>query len=313
MSQPINLFRSILLKLASTLIFAGMQALIRISAHKFPLGEVVFFRGWAAIIPVLVVYAWRRELSGALRMAQPLGHVTRGTISAAAMYLNFASLALLPLIDAVAIGFTAPLITVALAVIFLKEDVRFYRWAAVGVGFIGVMVMLIPHIDVAQVGHGALSAVGAVGAICGLLGAFGNAGTVIQTRRMTFTESTSAIVFYFSLFAALGGLVTLPFGGWLWPDSLDLVALVMMGVLGGLGHILLTESYRYAPASVSAPFDYASMIWALLIGFFIFGEIPHVLVLLGAVIVAGAGLFVIWRERQLGLQPSRNEAPPALP
>lgn len=312
--QTTNLYRAIGLKLASTLVFAGMQALIRVATQVFPLGEVVFFRGFAAIIPVVVVYAWRNELRGALRMANPAGHVVRGTMSAGGMYLNFASLSLLPLVDAVAIGFTAPLITVALAVLFLKENVRVYRWAAVGIGFVGVLVMLIPHIDIGRFGSGALTAGAAAGAICGLLGALCNSGTVIQTRRMTFTETTSAIVFYFSLFAGLGGLATLPFGGWLWPGAMDLTVLMIIGVLGGLGHILLTESYRHAPASATAPFDYASMIWALLIGFFIFGEIPHYLVVLGALVVVGAGLFVIWRERRLGIhQRARGEGPPAAP
>jgi drug/metabolite transporter (DMT)-like permease len=213
----------------------------------------------------------------------------------------------------VAIGFTAPLITVALAVLILKERVRGYRWAAVGVGFIGVLVMLIPHVDVGRFG-GTASAMGALGAICGLLGALGNAGTVIQTRRMTFTETTSAIVFYFSLFAGIGGLVTLPFGGWLWFDGTELIILLLIGALGGIGHILLTESYRYAPASVSAPFDYAAMIWALMIGFVIFGEVPNILVVVGAIIVAGAGLFMIWRERRPDIrQRAQDDGPPAVP
>jgi drug/metabolite transporter (DMT)-like permease len=186
-------------------------------------------------------------------------------------------------------------------VFFLNERVRVFRWSAVAVGFAGVLVMLVPHFDVTQFSSNTLSATGAVGSICGLLGALVNAATVIQTRRMTFTESTSAIVFYFSLFCALGGLVTLPFG-WKMPNGMEFAILISLGVLGGVGHILLTESYRHAPASVVAPFDYTAMLWAFLLGFFLFGEVPGLLVLVGALIVAGAGLFVIWRERWLGLQ-----------
>ena len=106
---------------------------------------------------------------------------------------------------------------------------------------------------------------------------------------------------YFSLICALAGLCTWPFG-WMTPTWPEFAALVVIGIFGGLAHILLTESYRLAPASLVAPFDYTSMLWALLLGFLVFGEVPSVLVYVGAAIIAGAGLFVIWRERQLGLQ-----------
>jgi drug/metabolite transporter (DMT)-like permease len=127
---------------------------------------------------------------------------------------------------------------------------------------------------------------------------------------LTRTETTSSIVFYFSLICAVGGLATLPLG-WIVPSAAQLAALVALGVLGGLAHILLTESYRYASASVVAPFDYTTMLWAFLLGYALFGEVPTLYVLVGAVIVTGAGLFVLWRERQLGLKRVREaEGPP---
>jgi drug/metabolite transporter (DMT)-like permease len=117
-------------------------------------------------------------------------------------------------------------------------------------------------------------------------------------------------VFYFSLICAIAGALTLPFA-WHSPTWRELMALVSLGFLGGLAHIFLTESYRYAAASVVAPFDYSSMLWALLLGYWLFGELPEKLVYLGAAIVTGAGLFVIWRERQLGVQRARAaEGPP---
>jgi len=140
--------------------------------------------------------------------------------------------------------------------------------------------------------------------------AFCNAGTVIQTRRLTQTETTSSIVFYFSLICAIAGALTLPFA-WHSPTPRELAALIALGILGGLAHIFVTESYRYAAASVVAPFDYSSMLWALLLGYWLFGELPQSLVYVGATIVSAAGLFVIWRERQLGLQRAREaETPP---
>ena len=137
-----------------------------------------------------------------------------------------------------------------------------------------------------------------------LAGAFTNAGSVIQTRRLTDTETTSSIVFYFSLFCAVAGLATLPFG-WVWPDGWQLAALIGAGLVGGLAHILLTESYRYAPASVIAPFDYTTMMWAFVLGYAMFGEVPTVYVYVGAAIVAGVG-----SVRDLARAPARA-APPA--
>jgi drug/metabolite transporter (DMT)-like permease len=148
-------------------------------------------------------------------------------------------------------------------------------------------------------------------------GAFCSAGSVIQTRRLTQTETTSSIVFYFSLICALAGLGTWPLSSlaptlvWLSPSGPELAALVTTGLCGGVAHILLTESYRLAPASLVAPFDYTSMVWAFLLGYFFFNELPTVFVFVGAAIIAAAGLFVIWRERQLGLKRVRAaEGPP---
>jgi drug/metabolite transporter (DMT)-like permease len=270
---------------------------------------MVFFRSAFAILPVVVIFAWRGQLATAVHTSRPLGQLWRGLISVAGMFLTFAALARLPLVDATAISFAAPLITVAFAALFLGERVRIYRWSAVAVGFAGVLVMLWPHFDLQHLMI-AGSATTAIGAVCALGSAFTNAGSVIQTRILTKTESTSSIVFYFSLVCALGGLATLPFG-WIAPNGLQLAALIALGVLGGLAHILLTESYRYASASLVAPFDYTTMLWAFLLGYALFGEVPTTYVFVGATIVAGAGLFVIWRERQLGLRRLREaEGPP---
>jgi drug/metabolite transporter (DMT)-like permease len=209
------------------------------------------------------------------------------------------------LADATAIQFVSPLITVALAAIILKERVRVFRWSAVVVGFIGVLVMLVPNFDPSHYAAAGAASVAAVGSIFAITAAFCNAGTVIQTRRLTQTESTSSIVFYFSLTCALAGAATLPFG-WYTPTGAELTGLIALGVLGGLAHIFLTESYRYASASVIAPFDYSSMLWALLLGYWVFGELPAALVYVGAIIVTGAGLAVIWRERQLGIARPRE-------
>ncbi len=295
-----NLVKAITLKLVSMFMFAMMSTIIRYAAQEFPVGQLVFCRSAFAIIPVVLIYAWRRELKSAIYTERPFGHVGRGLISGSSMFLNFAALARLPLVDATALNFASPLITVALASVILKERVRIFRWSAVVVGFLGVIVMLFPLLDFRQFA-GAASASVAIGVACALIGAVFASGSNIQTRRLTSTETTPSIVFYFSLFSALLAVPTLPFA-WNAPTPIQWVALMAIGLLGGASHLLLTESYRFAPASVVAPFDYTQLLWVFLFGYFAFGEVPTVYVLVGAGIIVLAGLYVIWRERQLGLR-----------
>jgi drug/metabolite transporter (DMT)-like permease len=266
-------FKAIGLKLISALLFAAMSALVRKLGDVAPVGQMVFFRSAFAILPVLVIYAIRGELSSAVRTGRPLGQLGRGTLSVAGMFTNFSALTRLPLADATAISFASPLITVALAAVVLKERVRIYRWSAVLIGFAGVIIMLIPHFDFSRYAAAGATVTAAAGSLFALTSAVCNAGTVIQTRRLTQTETTSSIVFYFSLICAIAGALTLPFA-WHSPTGHELVALVALGILGGLAHIFLTESYRYAPASVVAPFDYSAMLWALVLGYWLFGELP---------------------------------------
>jgi drug/metabolite transporter (DMT)-like permease len=306
-----NTSKGILLKVISAVVFAVMSALVRFLGTRYPIGEVVFYRSAFAILPVMAIYAWRGELASVVRTERPLGQLGRGLISIVGMFCNFGALARLPLVEANAISFTTPLFSVALAALVLKERVRIYRWSAVIVGFIGVLVVLSPHLSGDELVFAAASATTVAGLAYALTGAFANAGTVIQTRRLAQSETTSSIVFYFSLFCAIAGLVTWPFG-WISPTGGELAALIGIGVLGGVGHIVLTESYRYASASVVAPFDYTAMIWALILGYLMFGEAPTIMIVLGSLIIVAAGLFVIWRERQLAgarkLKPAEPQA-----
>jgi len=300
-----NIGKGIALKLVSAVLFAVMSALIRYLGTRYPVGEVVFYRSAFALLPVLAVYAWRGELAAALRTDRPLGQASRGALSIVGMFLNFGALARLPLIESNAIGFTSPLFGVALAALVLKERVRIYRWSAVVIGFIGVLVVLGPHFSADELTMAMAAATSLSGVVYALAGSLTNAATMIQTRHLTKSETTSSIVFYFSLICALAGLTTLPFG-WVAPTGGELAVLVSIGCLGGTAHIFLTESYRYAPASVVAPFDYTSMIFALVLGYAMFGERPTPMIVLGSAIIAAAGLFVIWREHQLELARRRE-------
>jgi drug/metabolite transporter (DMT)-like permease len=304
-----NVYKAILFTLISSLMFAAMSALVRSIGETAPLGQVVFFRAAFGMVPITLLVLFRGELWEMLRTQRVLGHAGRGMFSVGGMFLNFASLARLPVVDATALSFVSPLATVVFSAIFLKERVRIYRWSAVVLGFVGVVVMLWPQFDPSRY-VGVASTATAIGAICGLAGALINAGAVIQTRRLTATETTSSIVFYFSLFCSVAGLATLPFG-WVWPSPMELAALIATGLIGGLSHIFLTESYRHAPQSVVAPFNYTTMLWALVFGYVFLGEVPVPLVLAGACIIAVAGLIVVFRERQLGKRDVG--APPPAP
>ena len=304
-----SVFTAILLKVVSTLMFAVMGALVRWLGETFPVGQVVFFRSIFAIVPVVIFYAWRRELWTAMHTARPLGHAVRGLVGVASMFFFFAALARLPIADVTAIGFSTPLIIVALAALLLGERVRIYRWSAVILGLAGVLVMLSPHLSFGDLS--AFSSTTTLGAFFAVMNAVLAAGAYIQIRRLTSSETTSSIVLYFSLISSLAGLATLPLG-WVWPTMSQFIGLCVMGFAGGIGQIFMTESYRYAPASLTAPFDYVTIIWAVILGYLAFGEVPGRSVWAGAAIVVAAGMFVIWRERQLGLtRRLAAEGPPA--
>lgn len=292
----------IALKMLSALAFTLMSAGIKWLGTGFPTGQIVFFRSAFALVPLGIWLAWQGGLLASVRTSNLKGHLVRGIISSCGMFSGFVALSYLPLSDAIAIGFAAPLITVVLAAILLKEAVAAYRWVAVAVGFGGVLVMLFPSLRLGGPGMPGASALGAGAA---LLGAFCSAAATIQVRRLTATERTGAIVLYFSLMTTTLGLATIALG-WTVPSGPELALLVAIGILGGIGQILLTQSFRFADASLVAPFDYATMIFALPIGWVLFEQLPDRYVVVGGAVVAGAGVFVIWRERRLGLVRARH-------
>jgi drug/metabolite transporter (DMT)-like permease len=293
--------RGISLKLASVIVFIVMASVIKAVADRVPAGQTVFFRSFFAI-PVIVVWlAMRHELTTGFRAAAPMGHFWRGFAGTIAMGLGFAGLAYLPLPEVTAIGYAAPLLTVVFAAMFLGEEVRAFRITAVALGLVGVMIVLSPRLTVVD----SAGYAEAFGAMLVLASAVFAALAQVFVRKLVMTEKTPAIVFWFSVTASLLALTTLPFG-WVWPTPGEAALLVTAGLLGGVGQIFLTSSYREADASLVAPFDYASMIFALLIGYFVFAEVPTGTMLLGAGIVIFAGCLIIWRERQLGLERARQ-------
>ncbi len=296
-------FRGIAMKLGSVAVFMAMAGLIKIVAGHVPPGEVVFFRS-AFAVPVIVVWLMAtRALGPGLRTQNFAGHFWRGLTGTTAMIFAFWGYALLPLPEVTAIGYAAPLLTVLFAAMFLGEEVRAFRILAVGLGLLGVMIILSPRLTAFQAeGLGAREALGALTVLTGAVFA---ALAQVLIRKLVAEETTTAIVFYFSVNSALLSLVTLPFG-WVWPDGPTALILVACGLLGGVGQVLLTSAYRHADASVVAPFDYASMLLALAIGYFGFDEVPTRTMLVGAGLVIAAGIVIIWRERRLGLERARQ-------
>ncbi len=295
--------RGIALKLGSVLVFIVMAAMIKATAQHVPAGQAVFFRS-AFAIPVIVVWlALRGDLRTGFTAKNPIGHVWRGLMGTLAMGLGFAGLGYLPLPEVTAIGYAAPLLVVVFAAMFLGEEVRVFRLASVALGLVGVLIVLSPRLTIMSdevAGHRE-----ALGAMMVLGGAIFAALAQVFVRKLVMTENTSAIVFWFSLTATVLSLATLPFG-WVIPTGFEAAILVGAGLLGGVGQILLTSSYREADASLVAPFDYASMLFALLIGYFVFNEVPTWTMLGGAALVIFAGILIIWRERKLGLERARG-------
>lgn len=302
----------IALKTGSTFVFSLMSAGVKFLTGAYPIAQIVFSRSFFALIVLILWLAWRGEFPRAIYTTRIWGHIGRCMFGSVGMFLGFISLAYLPLPDATALGYVAPLMTVVLAALILGETVRVYRWSAVALGFAGVIVMLHDHLGEGD-GDGAV-----FGVLAALGGAFCSAGATIQTRRLTQTEQTGAIVFYFSLITTLAGLIAM-LAGYVVPASLpggevlarqvpvmpasaaDAAFFVLVGVFGGMGQILMTASFRHADASIIACFDYTSMIWAVLLSLALFGQAPSASILIGAGVIAASGLFVIWREQRLGL------------
>jgi len=285
------------LKVMSALLFTAMITMVKFIGGRVPVGEIVFARTFIGLFPVLMLVAVRGQLTTALKTDRPLGHVLRAVVGTSAMAMWFASLARLPLPDATAISYSAPLMTVAFAALLLGEQVRAYRWASVAIGFCGMLLIMSPHLGdfggdgSSRAAEGVMFAVGA---------AVFMALAMIFVRKLTATEQTGTIVIYFTATAAMLSLLTAPFG-WVMPSPHDAALLVLMGLIGGIGQILLTESYRYADASTIAPFDYTTLIWALIVGWLVFAEVPEWPVFLGSAIIIAAGMFVIYREHRLGI------------
>jgi S-adenosylmethionine uptake transporter len=291
--------KGIVLKVLSVVVFVCMSTCIKAAGDGIATGQITFYRSAFAMVPILVFLACRGQLRDAFRTRNVSGHLARGFVGILSMSCGFYGLVHLPLPEAIAIGYAMPLLAVAFAAIFLGEIVRLYRWSAVVIGMVGVLIITWPRLTLFD--EGGFGSGEALGAVAVLLSATLGAIAMVLVRKLVQKERTHTIVLYFSLSASVYSLATVPFG-WVAMSWQAFFLLMLAGFCGGIAQILLTESYRHADMSTIAPFEYTSIVLGMIIGYVLFGDVPTGTMLAGTAIVVGAGIFIIYREHQLGLE-----------
>jgi drug/metabolite transporter (DMT)-like permease len=284
----------IALKFASVVVFAGMTICVKFLGQDIPIGQTIFVRGLISAF-VLALIAWHAGALHLLKTRNWHAHALRSLSGTVSMFCLFAAVTMIPLADVTAITFTSPMFLTVLAMVFLGERIHRFRWTALGVGFLGVLMMIGPHVSFAKgTSLGALTALGA---------AMFSAIAMTFLRRMSVGEHAITITFYFSLtFTVCAALTAIQ--GWSVPTPTQWLFIVLAGLFGVFGQLLLSYSYRYAEASTIAPLDYTSLIMAVILGYAFFDEIPTPSVWIGAPLVVGAGLIIFWREYYLKKQLS---------
>lgn len=291
-----NRLLGIALRVGAATSFGLMAAAIKLG-HEAGIStpELVFYR-FAFGLPPLLAWMALTSSFGAWRTQRPLMHLTRGALGLATMTLAFSALAFLPLAEATTIGFVAPLFSVMLSALILGEPVGRYRWSAVALGFIGVIIVMQP----------AGSQLPPVGLGLAVASALGVAAVTITIRQMGRTESTPTTVLWFTGFSMLATGVLLPFYGEA-HDVGEWAILVGLGLAGGVGQLFLTSSLRFAPVPVVVPFDYVQLLWAVLLGWLIWDTRPLTTSWLGAAVIIASGLYTLYREHKLGRDKPRPQ------
>lgn len=289
------------LRVAAALCFSLMYALMKWAATLAPVsaGEMVFYRSLFGLPVVLIWVLSAKDGLASISTRRPMVHIWRCLLGVTGILLIFQGLRLLPLADATTIGFTSPIFATLLSILFLNEKVGRHRWAAVIVGFLGVLLMVRP---------GAEGAPPLLGVLFALGGAFVAASVTVTLRQLGKTESATAIVFWFFMACLIvGGTLTLVDRQVL--SWTVLAILAAGGLAGGLAQILMTTSLRQAPVSALVPLDYLQLVGAVVLGWALLSDAPTVATLAGAALIAGSGLYTAWRERVL----RRDITPPSGP
>jgi drug/metabolite transporter (DMT)-like permease len=270
--------------LLATIMFAGSSALSKWLIATYPIGETLFMRTATSLVVVSLVIL---PVSGlqVFRTKRLHDHLFRNISQGTAQAFIIIAFSLMPLASAVAITFSAPLFSTICAMVVLKESVGPVRWGALAVGFLGVLLVSSPGVDTFQIGS---------------LFAIANAvlfGTVaVGVRRMSATESTSTLIMLQMVFLTVFFAASLPLG-WVTPVSgRDWAAMIINGLANAAGQYLWTRALHLAPASAVAPFNYFSLVWAIVLGFVVWGDVPSAALLMGSSVVVGSGMFLLWHE-----------------
>jgi len=279
--KPMRVFGLATLSVA---LFAIMNVFVKLASETHSVVEIMFFRNALAIVPVVMLILLHPQKTNLFKTKRPMGHMLRGTVGTVSMVFFFLSFKLLPLADATALQFAMPIILTALSVPFLGEKVGPWRWGAVIVGFIGILIIAAPTGDT-----------NLFGSFIALMAAVASSFTMMIVRRLGKTEHALTIVFYFSLCGAILTGAVLP---WFWtpPSFTSFLYLVMGGLTGGAAQVFLTKAYAEAPAAYVSPFNYTSILYATFFGWAIWGNVPTMHVAVGAGIVILSGLFILYRE-----------------
>ena len=285
--------RAILLVLGSSGTFTLAAAAVKGLGGEIPIAQIIFFRNFFAL-PVLVAMMLRAGGLHLLRPRHPWGHVARTAFGLTGMVGAFAGYTWLPLATATVLGFTMPLFLTALSVVFLGERVGWRRWAAVVVGFAGVLLVARPGAGGAALPLGPVLLV--------LLGALAWALAMMSIRRLGEAgENGVTIVMWFAIGAAtVSGLAMIPV--WVDPSPAQWGLLLAIGGVSAVAQLLMTEAYRRGETTLLAPFEYSALLWTMLLGVAFWGEWPGLLDLAGFAVLVGAGLFIWWRETRLGVR-----------
>ena len=280
--------KGILYSLFGGFLLTANDAVLKWLTSDYPVGQLLFFRGLFVLAAIsFYIFIFKSDGIRAVRINNLSGQFQRAGFAFASGFLFLTGVSFLPLADAIAITFAGPLFMTALAGPMLGEAIGFRRWAAVLVGFLGVMVMVRPSGEVIQ-----------MAAIFPLLASLSGALRDITTRRIAAHETSLSIFFFSTISIIFLGLLTIPFG---WsPIKLEDFALMgLSGLLVGGAHFILIERFRWAEAALLAPFKYVSMIWAVIFGFIIFDDLPDAWTWTGAVFVIVCGLYIAYRESRV--------------
>lgn len=277
--RPDDLPRGALLMVGSALLFAGMGVAVKLASRSLPSTMVVFFRSAFGLLALL---PWLARLGPAgLATRHPREHLVRGLAGLGAMYCFFYALAHMRLAEAVLLNYSLPLFMPFVESVWLGEPIPRRLWRAIGLGFLGVVLILKP-------GIGLFQPVALVGLSAAMLASVAQVGI----RRLTRTEPVTRIVFYFGVISTLVSAVPVA-GTWKAPEPGVWGILVVLGLLATAAQLLLTRAYSHAPAARVGPFIYSSVVFAGLLDWWFWGQLPDLAFLAGAVLVAGAGILTL--------------------